>query len=256
MASDAGQHLTPFGVDWRFIAPSCAVRKNLSVGAKRQPPVEGKMLHIYVRGVRKLPIVTDEEDRWMIIDSMYRANRRDAKPVKPGALFLPGRASTQNPMVEILSFCVLENHFHIQIKVKSAADASKFMHRLCDSITVRWQKKTRQKGRLFEATYRRKLVRDEYQARVLFAYISVKNAAEAAGINPATAQLDDLIEAAMGYSFSSLQDYYTGRNLPVAEKGYFLSRFPNIASLREFVSERPKKRAQRKIWRQIFQPES
>lgn len=208
-------------------------------------------MHIYIRGTRKMPIFLDDEDRWMFLDSVYRANRRDLEPMKRGSLFLPNRAPIGEPMVEILAFCLLENHFHLQIRVKNAADASKFMQRLCGGVTKRWHKKTGHSGRLFEATYRRKIIKDEYQARVLFAYISVKNAAEASGINLETASSGELVTGALGYKFSSLPDYYLRRNLPIVEKSHFLERFPSLAALEEFVSERPKTKSQKRAWRQF-----
>jgi len=144
-------------------------------------------------------------------------------------------------MVDIFSFCVLENHLHLQIGVKSAADASKFMQRLCTGITVSWQKKTGGSGRIFEATYRRKLIKNEYQSRVVFAYINIKNAAEGSGIDANSASLGELIAAAMRHKFSSLQDYYGERNLPIIRRDDFLEKFPTLTTLEAFVNSRPKR---------------
>ncbi|HEY4507437.1 MAG TPA: hypothetical protein VJJ47_00935 [Candidatus Paceibacterota bacterium] len=197
-------------------------------------------LHIYLRGARGLPIVDDDEDRWAFLDAAYRANRRDPAPLEPGALFLPGATVHPDPLVDISAFCVLDTHYHLEIETRNGTDGSKFMQRLGSSFTTRWHGKYETTGQLFEAGYRVRPVKSEGQAQIVFAYISVVNAAEAAGASREWSSSDELIAAATSYKFSSLPDYYLDRQLPlVTKKERFLEPFPNLDALRDFVALRP-----------------
>lgn len=200
------------------------------------------MIHVWMRGTRKLPIVTDEDDKWLALDSLYRMNDRAPVRKRKGTLFPPTPVPIplEERLVDIVAYCILENHLHLQLLAERGEDVSEFVRRLSISLTAQWRKKTGHTGRLFESTFRRRVLRDAYQERVAFSYIQVKNGAEGAGIDPKTANIDEMIAAAASYKFSSLADHYLGRNLPIVSKGRMTDFFPTISDLRDFASRHPR----------------
>lgn len=74
--------------------------------------------------------------------------------------------------VEILSFCLLKNHFHLIIRQLQESGIAKFMQRIGISYTKSFNKRNNKRsGALFESTYKAKPVINDSYLLHLFRYV-------------------------------------------------------------------------------------
>ncbi len=138
--------------------------------------------HIYNRGVDKRSIFKSDRDRNRFMLTMRIALLQGAEKV---SLILRKREKelissisqhtlTQlygPPMVTILAFCLMPNHYHIIVKANRQEDISKFAQRLANSYTLYFNKKYDRKGRLFESTYKEVVIRTDEQLVHVVRYV-------------------------------------------------------------------------------------
>lgn len=89
-------------------------------------------MHIYNRGNRKAPIVKDSKDKWRFLRMLYYFNNRFNPPNifrELKKLFRsdlnrqfvwPRNWPSRKPIVKILAFALLENHFHLLVSKRDA----------------------------------------------------------------------------------------------------------------------------------------
>lgn len=101
--------------------------------------------------------------------------------------------------VQIISFCLMPNHFHLTLKQVVENGITDFMHRIGTAFTKYFNLRQRRTGRLFEGSFKAVLIETEEQLIHLSRYQH---------INPAKLgyNLGDLID----YPWSSLSTYIRG----------------------------------------------
>jgi len=171
--------------------------------------------HLYNRGVEKRNIFlkTKDYDRFML---SIRTNLLTHTPQISTLLrqkttgLLPSISQKHlnehfgPPMLEILCFCLMPNHYHLLVKSKSKQNISKFAQRLGNSYTLFFNTKYSRKGRLFESKYQMVSVETEDQLVHLCRYIHT---------NPANTKQNLLKNKSLKqYLWSSLPAYLKGRN--------------------------------------------
>jgi len=75
------------------------------------------------------------------------------------------------PLVEILAFCLMPNHFHLVVKQLVDGGISKFMQRLGNSYTKYFNIKNERKGSLFMSRYKSVYVDSDSQFQHLITYV-------------------------------------------------------------------------------------
>jgi len=132
---------------------------------------EGEYYHLYNRGVDKRIIFDNNGDRRRFLKLLYLCNGSQSfhfKDMESGKEFDFERG---NKLVEIASFCLMDNHFHLLVKETKERGISAFMHKLGVSYTMYFNKLNERKGALFENNFNAKhLDTDEY-LKYVFAYI-------------------------------------------------------------------------------------
>ncbi len=154
----------------------------MNVDTKWHPSDELLYAHIYNRGVDKRSIFKSDKDRSRFMLTMRIAVLEKAEKV---SLILKKREkeliSSINqqtltelygpPMVTILAFCLMSNHYHIIVKADRQENISKFAQRLANSYTLYFNKKCGRKGRLFESTYKEVLIHTDEQLVHVVRYV-------------------------------------------------------------------------------------
>ena len=123
-------------------------------------------VHVYNRGNRKQPIVRDSNDKWRFLQVLYYFNN-EFSPANPlhaledalkldfnSRLVWPENWPTHKPIVKIIAFALLENHFHLLLKEITEGGISKFMQKLGTGVTNRFNTKYHEVGRLFQVSYK------------------------------------------------------------------------------------------------------
>jgi putative transposase len=127
--------------------------------------------------------------------------------------------------VEILSYCLMPNHFHFLIKQKKDKGISKFMADIINSFTRYFNIKTERKGPIFVSDFKSVGITNEAQFIHVSRYIH---------LNPYSAGLINNFEELLKYPWSSLKDYTSIINNSFIETKDLLSLF-------DFDKERYKK---------------
>ncbi|TAL19862.1 hypothetical protein EPN90_02275 [Patescibacteria group bacterium] len=110
--------------------------------------------HVYNRGVLKQPIFLEEEDYFKFLHDLQRFNA-----IKIGSREIGSR----KPLVSILAWCLMPNHFHLFLQQRQEEGVSLFMHRLGVGFTMFMNKKYKRSGHLFQSKYQAKLISGDAQ---------------------------------------------------------------------------------------------
>lgn len=200
--------------------------------------VQGQIYHIYNRGVDKRDIFMDEEDRFRFIHDLFEFNDSNPSPninnilnnkkVKSLEVGLPKiERKPRKVLVEILAFCMMNNHYHLIIRQKSENGITEFMRKLGTGYTNYFNQKHERTGALFQGRFKSVCIKNDSHLMYLPIYIhlnpldfkfygwrekKIKNYKEA-------------IEFLDSYIWSSYMDYTGQKNFPsLINKNFILSR--------------------------------
>lgn len=208
--------------------------------------VQGEVYHIYNRGVDKRDIFMDDEDRIRFVHDLFEFN--DSNPTMKLDYFLSGNNSEvglpnikrepRKVLVEILAFCMMDNHFHMILKQKTENGITEFMRKLGTGYTNYFNKKYARSGALFQGKFKSVCVKNDSHLMYLPIYIhlnpldfkfhewrekNIKNIKEA-------------IEFLDSYRWSSYMDYTGRKNFPsLINKSFLLSRVGDEKKFKEEI---------------------
>ncbi len=134
----------------------------------------GEYYHLYNRGVEKRIIFNTEFDYLRFQLLLLLVN--DERPVEVHQLLrdytIPELIKQERqPLVSIVSFCLMPNHYHLILKETTESGISKFMHKLGTGYTLYFNDKNDRSGSLFQGTYKAKYIEDDRYLKYLFEYI-------------------------------------------------------------------------------------
>lgn len=214
-----------------------------------EPFTVGDFIHVYNRGNRKMPIVYDEGDKWRFLKILRYFNDEFSPPnlfreldllIKSGECCWfewPKNWPPPRPLVKILAYCLLPNHFHLLLKEIIKGGISKFMKKLGDGFTNYINIKYNEVGRVFQGAYKGKTIKAIRILQYQDAYIQVFNPFEIypGGIEMVLKEFDKAFEFALKYPFCSLAESFGRRNLGIVEKDILGEIFPNLSAYKEFT---------------------
>ena len=183
--------------------------------------------HIYNRGTDKRQIFSDNADYVRFIHYLYGFN--DNKIIPNFSRDIEGGPASniklRDLLVEIISFCLMPNHFHLILKQVKDGGITKFMRKLGTGYVMYFNKRNKRSGVLFQGKFKAILIdNDEYLAH-LSRYIH---------INPLEISNSNL----NNYRWSSYLDYVGIKNFPsVINKATINSLFPKEIDYRDFISQ-------------------
>lgn len=131
--------------------------------------------HIYNRGVAKQKIFHNTQDYQHFLDtlSFYLEKNPESKfsalPFKKRRKFLS--ANVKKPLVEILAYCLMPNHFHLIVKQLLDGGITTFMRRSLNSYTRAYNTRYNRVGTIFQGRFSAVLVENDEQLLHLSRYI-------------------------------------------------------------------------------------
>jgi len=208
-------------------------------------------VHVYNRGNRKQEIVRSNRDKWHFLEILYHLNDEfiSANPfykiqgsLKPGfnkPFIRPDGWPERKPLVKILSFSLLENHYHLFLKEIRENGISLFMQRFGTSMTKYFNAKYKEDGRLFQGPYKMKRIDEEMYFKYLSVYVQVKNVFEIypGGYKKAVNEFEKAYDWAIKYPYCSLADYAGERNSPIIDKDILGEFFSDPKEYKEFARQ-------------------
>ncbi|AUC74814.1 oxygen-dependent coproporphyrinogen oxidase [Olleya sp. Bg11-27] len=116
--------------------------------------------------------------------------------------------------INIIAYCLMNNHFHLVVKIKSEEKiASQAFSNLFNAYSKAYNKQNNRTGSLFERPFKRIKIKDEDYLKTLILYVHK---------NPETHQVTKQFDT---YAFSSFNEYLNDGKIISDNKKYILSLF-------------------------------
>lgn len=195
---------------------------------RKQKLVSNNIYHVYNRGVEKRHIFLDGSNYSRFIDGLIIFN--DIKPIinpKQRIINIKNGSYKRTPLVDILAFCLMTNHFHLLLKQIVDGGITEFMRKLGDGYVKYFNIKHDRVGTLFQGKFKSVLIENDSQFLYIPHYIHLNpldllypNWREK-GIKNVTAALNFLDS----YRWSSYGDYTEKPNFSLVLKKDILSEY-------------------------------
>ena len=198
-------------------------------------------LHVVKRGARGMPITQDEKDRRRFARLLYHMNdhyKDEYWELNTASLLdfeRPASYPKRRPLVGVLAWTLMPNHFHLILKEITENGIAKFMQKLGNSMTTHHNLKYGEKGSLFQGSYKGILIDADEYLRWVASYVMVKNVFELypGGLATAADDFDRAWDWAQTYEFSSFASYVRVKDSPVLEKDILGELFSNAYEFKD-----------------------
>lgn len=217
---------------------------------RKENLVSGQIYHIYNRGVDKRDIFIDDEDRIRFVHDLFEFN--DENPTINLAVHLKYKNEIKevglpkierNPkkvLVEILVFCMMDNHYHLILRQKVENGITEFMRKLGTGYTNYFNQKYERTGSLFQGRFKSICIKNDSHLMYLPLYIH---------LNPLDFKFHEWREKKIknyteaikfldSYRWSSYMDYTGQKNFPsLISKDYILSRIGDEKKFKKEITQ-------------------
>jgi putative transposase len=163
--------------------------------------VENGYYHLYNRGVEKRAIFLDQQDYVVFLHLLKLYLLPLGKGISSINPSIPRIKRTFDEDIELHTFCLMPNHFHLLVHQNNEKTISNFMRALSTSYVMYFNKKYHRIGSLFQGAYKAVIVDNDSYLLHLSRYIHLNPLKSFAGSDPAK-----LID----YPYSSYT-YYLGK---------------------------------------------
>lgn len=200
---------------------------------RKSPIVTLEIYHIFNRGVAGVPIFVTAKDflRFLDLINYYRFKEtpvsfsqfKQIEKVQRDKIF-EDLVRENNQQVEIMAFCLMDNHFHFLLKQKLDLGITKFTSNLQNGYAKYFNIKTERIGPLFQPMFKSVRVVTEEQLLHVSRYIH---------LNPTSGYLIE-IKDLESYTWSSLSNYIGQGKYPFVNNK-LISDILNEEKYKEFV---------------------
>lgn len=219
---------------WVLIdTPGYLEEYNLAMPIRPTPLVNDIYYHIFNRGVNKQPIFTNKYDFKRALNLLHYYKYSGSELRFSKFLTLPANQrkeiwhtfETTKPIVDIVSYCLMPNHFHLLLKQNVNDGIAKFTANFQNSYAKYFNIKYERVGPLFQGRFRNVIVDSDEQLFHLSRYIH---------LNPSTSNTIS-IEKLEDYKWSSFKEYLDNDEYKLCCKNIILSNFKVPGSYKKFV---------------------
>lgn len=181
--------------------------------------IKNGIYHVYNRGVEKRDIFSDTQDYKVLLkflkESLSDPSKLEKKPINfnlQGQAFkgMPRIPKNFHKNIELISYCLMPNHFHLLIRQTDNTSLQKYMQSLVTRYSIYFNKKHKRIGSLFQGRYKAVLIQEDTYLLHLSRYIH---------LNPLE-YTNNLVEA-----YSSYADYLGLRKTDWVEPKFILNYF-------------------------------
>jgi len=214
-----------------------------------------EIYHILNRGVDKRKIFLDKQDYFRFIHDLFEFNDQNLantasyhfqqmnKNSVIESRYISGRKERRRPrklLVDIHTFCLMPNHYHLILSPKIANGISRFMQKLNMGYSRYFNERYKRKGTLFEGRYKSIFIEDEAHFYHLPYYIH---------FNPLDLKFPEWREGKLrgykealkflyDYRWSSHLDYLGKKNFPsVTQRDFLLKVFGGVEKYERSIKQ-------------------
>ena len=185
----------------------------------------GETYHIFNRGVEKRTIFLNKSDYKRFVKTIfYYVRERNLKYSLSTSDTDPDWNNRGGRLVEILSYCLMPNHFHLLITQKQDKGVSKFLRIMQNSYTRYFNTKYKRVGPLLQGAFKAVHIKSEEQFLHITRYIH---------LNPFVA---DLCRKPEDYPWSSYPAYLSKKE-GVINTEPILSFFKSATAYKTFIED-------------------
>ena len=174
---------------------------------------EGEYYHLYNRGVDKRNIFLHQSDYERFLFMLFSCN--DTIPLVNTTFHYRGLASIEeykgqrHPLVDILCFCLMPNHYHILLREKVENGISTFMQKIGTAHTMFFNTKYERSGALFQGTFKAVHIdTDEYLSHLTrYIHLNPAELREPQWKEKGIKEWESTYEFVKNYPWSSYSDY-------------------------------------------------
>lgn len=181
--------------------------------------------HVFNRGVEKRTTFIDKRDYNRFIDSLnyYRARDQHVRFSFKGRIKTFGKEiSSGSLLAEVISYCLMPNHFHLLLKQVTDNGITTFLSKLSNSYTKYFNTRRKRVGPLFQGSFKAVRIENDEQLVHVSRYIH---------LNPL---IDYLVKDIQAYKYSSYLEYF-GLKKGFCHKNYIMDNFPSPQAYEKFV---------------------
>lgn len=210
---------------------------------RKHPFTVGTIHHVYNRGVAKCPICERDADYWRFLQGLCLFNdaestssilwhmERDRGRLTMNVLkeYIVSDSEKREPLVRILAYCLMGNHFHLIVEEIQEGGITKFMRKLGVGYAKYFNNKYNRVGSLFQNVFKNVLVETERQLLYLLVYMNVLNPAEFVSPHWKEEGIKDIgkvLKFAEEYKWSSHLDYLGKRGSLILDRGVLAELLP------------------------------
>lgn len=215
---------------------------------RKEQFVLGHFYHIYNRGVEKRNVFLNDRDYWRFLQALLLFNDKNSsahiiselekRNQSPTLKTISELGSERNPLVRILCYSLMPNHYHLLIEEIGDKGISTFMHKLGTGYTNYFNIKNERVGSLFQGKFKVILIKDEEYLTHLSRYIHL-NPVELVEPNweiEGIKNWEEVNKYLENYKWSSYPDYLGFRNSKIIEKGILGRLFSRPGEYKKFVN--------------------
>lgn len=183
-----------------------------------------EIYHIVNRGVEKRQIFMTKRDYERFIETMdyYRIKNPPTRFSFKNRPLLLQKNTKNSPLVEIVCFCLMPNHFHILLRQIEEGGITTFASKLTNSYTKYFNTKHKRVGPLLQGSFKAIRIENYEQLIHVSRYIH---------LNPL---IDYLVKDLKNYPYSSYPEFI-GLKEGFCQKNIILDNFSNKAAYEQFV---------------------
>lgn len=188
--------------------------------------------HVFNRGIDRREVFTDKREFLRAVETLkyYRFSSLKIKLSRFLKLTEEEKSKllsklAENKLVEIISFCLMPNHFHFLLKQLQDNGISKFLANFTNSYTKYFNTKHERNGPLFQGLFKAVFVETDEQLVHLSRYIH---------LNPSTSSIIE-IDNLKDYQWSSFSEYLNLIKGEICATEEILGFFKNAKTYEKFV---------------------
>lgn len=202
--------------------------------SRKIPLVNNQFYHVFNKSINKEPIFVNKRnaERFTFSLNFYRYKN---PPIRLSHFFdleeakrteLINLLKSQNQLiVEIISFCLMPNHFHLLLKQKIENGITIFLANIQNSFTRYYNLKNNRTGPLFCGRFKAVLIETEEELVHVLRYIH---------LNPYSSFLVKDFNQLLDYPWTSLSEYLSEKE-NICSKKYILNYFKyNTSKITKF----------------------